>query len=132
MKILRVFSVISVLVICFYNSISPIYIFRSKQISESNLLPITKSKERKADGPGILMRYQMEIRTKYGHLKPDYQPNYKFRELDKALKLKSRNSAALRQTGSILNPIWKERGPSNVPGRVRGLLVDPGDPNKNT
>ncbi len=102
------------------------------QATGSDLMSITKSGESKADGPDLFMKYQMEIRTKYGHQKPDYKPNYKFRELDKALKLKSRNSATLRQTGSVLNLVWKERGPSNVPGRTRGLLIDPRDPNKNT
>lgn len=122
MKILRVFVVILVLGICFYNSFSPIHIFINKQTTANNLLPVQGSKEEKADGPDILMRYQMEIRTKYGRTSPDYNPNYKFRELGKALKLISRNSASLRQSGSILNPVWKERGPSNVPGRTRGAV----------
>ena len=34
--------------------------------------------------------------------------------------------------GVLSNAIWTERKPSNVAGRVRGLLVNPSDPSSNT
>lgn len=41
--------------------------------------------------------------------------------------------AGQRSTAGVLsNATWTERGPSNVAGRVLGLLVDPSDPSGNT
>ncbi len=77
----------------------------------------------KSDAPDMYARIHREIRTRDGEQNPGYKLNYKIDELNKAvsgLSLKSLNksSAALD---------WVERGPGNVSGRTRGLIVDPDD-----
>jgi photosystem II stability/assembly factor-like uncharacterized protein len=41
-------------------------------------------------------------------------------------------TAALDALGSIADPQWQERGPTNVGGRTRALLIDPNDPSGQT
>lgn len=48
-----------------------------------------------------------------------YPRNYRIDELDRAV-------AARKRPGRQLD--WVERGPANVPGRVRAVIVDPDDP----
>ncbi len=83
----------------------------------------------KLDEPDKLQEFHRGIRTREGENAPAYQPNYRFKELN---KLKSRNRASRRtsNTPGVLEYI--ERGPSNVPGRTRALVVLPGDPSHNT
>ncbi len=52
-----------------------------------------------------------------------YGPGYKTSELKKAQRF-------LKKPGTALP--WIERGPGNVSGRARAILVDPGDPKKDT
>lgn len=80
----------------------------------------------KPDQPSEFVKYYNKIRTKAGAVKPAYLPNYKIKELDKA---KSRNSI-LKSKNEELE--WIERGPGNVSGRTRGLIIDPDDPSRNT
>ncbi len=55
--------------------------------------------------------------------KVDYPMGYQIREFNKAL-------AASKSSGATLN--WVERGPGNVGGRTRPILVDPDDPDMHT
>ncbi len=77
----------------------------------------------KSDGPDEFARHLYEMRIPYGADAPAYQPDYKMAELNKALAARTGTSAQLP---------WIERGPGNVAGRARGLVVDPGDPSLNT
>ena len=54
---------------------------------------------------------------------PEYQPGFRFRELDKA-----------RQTARYVDKtlVWNQRGPGNVAGRARVFVVDPIDPTGGT
>ncbi|MBL7847109.1 MAG: T9SS type A sorting domain-containing protein [Cyclobacteriaceae bacterium] len=79
-------------------------------------------------GPEEFARFHKEIRTAAGESTPAYQPGYRLKEYRKALTA-ARNRPPQLQSGTIT---WTERGPSNVPGRTRGLIVDPDDPLKNT
>lgn len=79
--------------------------------------------EAKAEAPHQFARILHEMRIPYGATEPAYPPNHKMTELTKA----RRNSP---QSPNILP--WISRGPGNVPGRARGIAVDPGDPNYNT
>ena len=54
---------------------------------------------------------------------PGYPSNYVIEEFRKAL-------AARKHPGRQLD--WVERGPANVPGRTRALIVDPDDPSHRT
>ncbi len=85
----------------------------------------------KVSGPEQFRRYHRGIRTREGKTQPDYQPGFLVRELHKARAEAARKSAAYRTlSNDVLE--WRERGPANVPGRTRGLIVDPDDPAKNT
>ncbi len=79
----------------------------------------------KPEAPDEFVRYHREIRTRESENAPDYPPNYKIAALRQALQAVSLNKASA--------PLpWIERGPGNVPGRTRGLIVDPDDPSFNT
>ena len=80
----------------------------------------------KANKPDMFTKYFRDITTRIGEEKPGYKMNYKVVELAKAKRL-LKNSHILNGT---LN--WKQRGPANVGGRTRGLIVDPDDSTHNT
>ncbi len=83
-----------------------------------------KAEEReRPDEPEKFADFHKMIRTREGESEPAYPPNYKFQELRKARK-------SLPQTEEVLP--WQDRGPGNVSGRTRGLIVDPDDPLHNT
>jgi hypothetical protein len=77
----------------------------------------------RAENPGEFQRILYEMTVPYGETVPGYSPGYRSRELQKAVMVAPQSPVVLP---------WIERGPGNVPGRARGLVVDPGDPNKNT
>jgi len=54
---------------------------------------------------------------------PEYEPGYRFREIAKAPRSISYADKAL---------VWNQRGPGNVAGRARGIVVDPIDPTGDT
>ncbi len=82
----------------------------------------------KFDHPDKYSEYHKLIRTGQGAYKSTYPRNYKLTALRKA-----RNQLAARKRHSRTNATeWVERGPFNVPGRTRTLLVLPGDPNGNS
>ncbi|NUQ82863.1 MAG: T9SS type A sorting domain-containing protein [Bacteroidetes bacterium] len=78
----------------------------------------------KPDKPDGYVLYQHEIRTADGATEPTYASNYRLTELGKA-----RQAMVNRQSGSYQ---WTERGPWNVSGRTRSLLVDRNDPTGKT
>ncbi len=80
----------------------------------------------KADEPDEFVRILNEMRIPYGETKSNYPPNYKMIELEKARQ----NNRLNKISAPPLN--WIERGPGNVSGRVRGLIVDPDDAGGNT
>ncbi|RMD90033.1 MAG: T9SS C-terminal target domain-containing protein [Calditrichaeota bacterium] len=81
------------------------------------------------ENPGEFARLQKVIRTRDGEEAPGYEPNYRIKELLKARKIVSTKYLNKPAT----NPLpWVERGPGNVSGRTRGLIVDPDDPTHNT
>ncbi len=82
----------------------------------------------KFDEPNKFFELHKMIRTQEGFEKPNYKMNYRLEELSKAKK----ELLKLGKTTSVSEITWVERGPANVGGRTRGLLVDPDDPNKET
>lgn len=78
------------------------------------------------DHPELLEKYHLLIRTRENEIAGrHYAANYKIKELKK-LEENSKGQARLKEID------WVERGPGNVAGRTRGLLVLHGDPSKNT
>jgi len=79
-----------------------------------------------ADAPEEFERFHRDIRTRDGEAGPAYPTNYKLIEVRKAIDQKA---AALSKYSALP---WTERGPGNVGGRTRGLIIDPDDASKNT
>ncbi|WP_282125323.1 T9SS type A sorting domain-containing protein [Marinifilum flexuosum] len=110
-----------------------------KQLSSNGFTPkelwqkqFQKKKEKrkvgysKANKPDMYSKYFKAITTRIGEDESGYEMNYKAKELQKArqfrLKVKSANDALS----------FVSRGPANVGGRTRAIIVDPDDPKKNT
>ena len=72
--------------------------------------------------PNLFFEYFRDIRaSEDGEV--EYPPGYRYTEYKKAM-------ATAKTSGGTLN--WVERGPGNVGGRTRPLLVDPDDPDLHT
>lgn len=80
--------------------------------------------------PDKFAEWHSGIRTRDGAARPDYPANYKIKELLKAKGLKSTRDLSLNNSAQTLN--WQERGPGNVAGRTRSILIDPNDPDFDT
>jgi photosystem II stability/assembly factor-like uncharacterized protein len=88
-----------------------------------------KEEGKKADSPDLFADFHRAIRTGYGETRPSYPMNYQINELLKARGVAS--TQALSKVSSAPLP-WIERGPGNVAGRTRSIIIDPADPTKNT
>lgn len=88
----------------------------------------TSPKKKRFDGPAEFAKFHHDIRTAEGESKPGYKTGYKIKEFSKATA--SLVKARAKSTNGVLE--FTERGPSNVPGRTRGLLVDPDDASNST
>jgi photosystem II stability/assembly factor-like uncharacterized protein len=95
-------------------------------------LPDSSRLKEDFDGPKEFADFHRAIRTPDGATKPEYKNGYLIQEKQKALAVAKSRKRTLARTQSNGVLAWTERGPSNVPGRTRGLIVDPADPNKNT
>jgi len=83
--------------------------------------------EQRQDSPEEFIAFHRGIRTRADMSEPDYDDNYQLKELVQARRSAAKKSYAARtQSGNGVIE-WKERGPGNVPGRTRGLIVDPDD-----
>ena len=85
---------------------------------------------KKADSPDLFAAYQRLIRTRDGETGPTYPENYRINELLKARGVSSTQALSKMNSTQALN--WIERGPGNVAGRTRSIIVDPSDPTNNT
>jgi len=81
-----------------------------------------KQKELRYEGPHNFYEYHHRIRTRTGDVKPRYTTNYKQTAFQEALRLNKQSGV---QRSMPLD--WQERGPGNVGGRTRGILVDKRD-----
>lgn len=83
--------------------------------------------ESKQDSPEEFLAFHRGIRTQEGMSGPAYDDNYQLKELALAKKaaLKRLSTARTQAGNGVIE--YKERGPANVPGRTRGLIVDPDD-----
>jgi photosystem II stability/assembly factor-like uncharacterized protein len=81
----------------------------------------------KTDQPDEFAKYHWMIRTREGSQGPEYAPNYRYEQLERAFRNRQIYAQARSQQLDFV-----ERGPGNVPGRTRALLVLPEDPTGNT
>ncbi len=75
------------------------------------------------DEPDVFARILYDMKVPADRTAPEYRPGYQQIELSKARVISTK-------AGTPLN--WVERGPGNVAGRARGLVVDVSDPTGNT
>jgi photosystem II stability/assembly factor-like uncharacterized protein len=73
--------------------------------------------------PDEFARVLYEMRVPSDRTVPEYEPGYRFREIAKAPRPSRSADKSL---------VWNERGPGNVAGRARGIIVDPIDPTGGT
>lgn len=72
------------------------------------------------DSPGEALAWRMlRWRDEHGRIAPDALPQ--------ALRVREQIAAA--DDGGVAPTAWVERGPSNISGRTRSLIIDPRDPN---
>ena len=69
--------------------------------------------------------YQKQIRKGIYEEKSAYENGYLIKEYNKAKKQK-----LARKSTSAITPVFTERGPNNVPGRSRGIAIDPNNSNR--
>ena len=79
----------------------------------------------KAEAPEEFAKYQRQRRIPVDRTAPEYPDNYIFDELKKSEQSKTRNEKKD-------DLAFIERGPGNVAGRTRAILVLPSDPTNNT
>ncbi len=80
----------------------------------------------KPDSPGQYVRYHALVTTPDDATAPQYASNHRVTELERARQ--HRGILLKRETALP----WIERGPGNVSGRTRAIVVDPDDPTHNT
>lgn len=78
------------------------------------------------DSPEEFARHLAEMKIPSDRTSAEYAPGYQKRELERAVAL-----AELQGPAGAPLP-WVSRGPGNVAGRARGIVVDPDDPSRNT
>jgi photosystem II stability/assembly factor-like uncharacterized protein len=87
----------------------------------------TSKKNRKNHKKGIehIADYQDQIRKGLGEKKSTYKKGYLITEYNKAKQIQ-----LAKKSASSITPVFEERGPFNVPGRARGIAVDPTNANR--
>lgn len=85
-----------------------------------------KGESDKTDKPNEFTKYFKSITTKFGETKSSYQPNYRVNELVKAKQKRKNKKLSLDEI------TWVQRGPANVGGRTRGIIIDPDDASHKT
>lgn len=110
---------------------------KSKSTKSAKLNSLSQWSERKRkvkglnkfDEPDKFNELHKRIRTRDGELAPSYEINYRVKEFNKA---KARLEKLNKISTVEYEAVWTERGPANVGGRTRGLLVDLTDPTQKT
>ncbi len=109
---------------------------QSSMVKKKTAQKIMSERKRKVKGhvrkdqPNRFAEYHKAIRTKAGEDAPTYPQNYAVDELLKARKLSS--TRFLSRPAARTDLPWIERGPGNVAGRARDIVVDRSDPNLDT
>ncbi len=83
------------------------------------------------DFPDLKAEIELQRRTPVDREYPEYGDDYLLKEWEAARKAATGNSKTAHARGAS-SLTFVERGPGNVAGRTRALLVDPDDASKNT
>ncbi len=115
-----------------------VFLSIQKRIRETVEEPLEAEKHEEKEGveederydqPFKFQEYLNGIKIRYGKTRSEYPSSYQFLEHKTAMlqsaRRKSSSLARMQSNNGVLE--WKERGPGNVPGRTRALLVDPDD-----
>lgn len=94
-----------------------------------------EGKEGHYDEPQKFFEFHRAIRTPDDRTRPEYAPGHKMIAHRQAPHVKygpyrDLPNARTQNGNGVLE--WRERGPANVPGRTRAMLVLPNDPTNNT
>ena len=121
----KILSVRSVLVLLLSIASVVIFVFLAGRLdqettSDPERIRSERSKrmKRPQGHPDLFAQWHAESQTLDGASGPGYPLNHRFIEFEKT-------RAAAKRSGVPLD--WKERGPANVSGRTRALIVDPDD-----
>ncbi len=98
--------------------------FQDKQAAKKAKLEI---KDQPMDRPDLFAQIQRERRTPVDRAYPEYAANHLLDEFRAAQVQRSKSAA--RSAASLT---FDERGPGNVAGRTRAVIVDPDDASHNT
>ena len=120
---------ILILLFSVYNSFNPVTTFRTVNSSGNPGIErdYADKGKNKSDSPQEYARYFQEITTMAGKTQTGYKLGYRLEEFRK-----SKSRLASLRTGGLDAIEWIERGPGNVPGRTRGLIIHPDDPTGRT
>jgi len=112
-----------VVVVIFFTSCQKSKEVEIKSFKENKKAKIPDIRHKK--GIEYMADYQFSIRKHLDAEQSTYEKGYLIKEYNKAKKraLQSKNTNAL-------NPTIIERGPANVPGRTRGIAIDPNNSEK--
>ena len=114
----------------FHNRPSVTMIEEAKKDAISSQRSLRMQGQLRADEPDEFALYHKRIRTREGEDGPSYPSNYRFKELKKANQ--GRSTSRLSKLSMADSLDWIERGPTNVAGRTRSIVVDPDDPTHRT
>ena len=123
-------SVILILIFCLIHIDSQYKVSGPRNKGERSKSFFEKKRSRKLNGsakveaPQLMTLIQKELRTADDQKSPKYSDNYLIEELNKAEKSKKKLKAG--------EATFTERGPSNVAGRTRAVLVYLKDKSRNT
>jgi photosystem II stability/assembly factor-like uncharacterized protein len=102
---------------------------KQEQLAHINRKKQTPLTQFKFDNPNAFIDYHWGIRTRKSESAPGYILGNNSTQLRSAKNNKYFKNYESARTAALE---WTERGPSNVPGRTRAILVMPNDPAKNT
>lgn len=95
--------------------------------SRDRIVEASEEEEEKGyDKPEGYAEFYQLITSSIGKRSNGYKTNYRYKELQKAL----RNIPSDKSAKS--DYVWEQRGPGNVGGRTREVIIDPDDPANNT
>jgi hypothetical protein len=121
----RSWLILTLIIICSAGTLFCVRYLLKSGITEEVREQKEEKEEEGFDNPqGYAEFYKLitsSIRTK----KNGYKINYRYKELTRAIK-------NLPPDKSALSYDWEQRGPGNVGGRTREVIIDPDDPTHNT